>query len=382
MVRRRKRRKKDSLFGDLFGRLARAVIAVAVLTAFVLAIAYGVKTLSSLNGKDLAGFAAPYLAKVGLEEKQIGEVAGSVFEMLGDLDIKGMSTSKEDFKEDQVDQEPAEGTNTKVGKLLPEGDVIATVAVIADSHIANDTQSYIDNKDYLRRTLAQASEAGVSKVIHVGDITNLGVLGDLKDAKTIFIDSGIDYSALPGDRDLWAKTSSENFIKVFGEANDTFKVGEQKFVLFDNSANYTLISEESMEWFRNEVQDADIVILSQPLFTDGLVLFNYLYMGSTDDAPAEGSLADLQSAVLVQRNELLTLVRSSEVKGVFAGDHHNSSSIVDPVRGNLEHHVVGATSGTVGVAAQDFLQTQRFLIVSLYGNGAYTVEDIILDIVL
>ena len=101
MARRRKRRKKDSLFGDLFRRLARAVVAVAVLTAFVLAIAYGVKTLSSLNGKDLAGFAAPYLAKVGLEEKQIGEVAGSVFEMLGDLDIEGMTTFKNESEEEQ-----------------------------------------------------------------------------------------------------------------------------------------------------------------------------------------------------------------------------------------------------------------------------------------
>ncbi|MBT7349959.1 hypothetical protein HN803_04145 [candidate division WWE3 bacterium] len=385
MARKRKSRKKDSMAGDLFGRLARAVIAILVLTAFVLAIAFGVKTLSSIRTDDLAGFASPYLSKIGVGEDSLGDVAGAVAEKLGDLDIEGISTSsKEDKEEDQEgpkEEAAAQENEAVLSKLNPSGDLVYTLAVIADSHIANDKQEYKNNKDHLRRALAQASELNADKVIHVGDLTNWGVLKDLREVKNILDEAELNYLTLPGDHDLAQSVGPENYEKVFGDSKKTLKMGDFKAVLLDNSANYTVMSDETLDWFEKEVVDSDFVIFSQPLFTDGLVLFNFLYMGSTGDYADSEALAQKQENVLAQRDILLELIRDSDVSAVVAGDHHKSSHVTDSYRGNLEHYVVGATAETVGDLTKNLLQVQNFTLLKVYENGGYSVEDIVLDVI-
>lgn len=381
MVRKRKPRRKNTMVGDLFGRLARAVIAILVLTAFVLAIAFGVKTLSSIKTKDLAGMISPYLARIGIGEDALGEVAGVVAEKLGDLDLEGITSNKsEEEKGNEESNKPVQEKISVLSKLEPSGDVVYTLAIIADSHIANDKEEYKNNKNHLRRALAKAEELKADKVVHVGDLTNWGVLQDLREVKDILDEAELDYLTLPGDRDLAQAVGPENYHKVYGAKNQTIKMGEFKVVLLDNSANYTVIPEETMDWFKDEVEDADFVILSQPLFTDGLVLFNYLYMGSTGDNSDNEGLAQKQEKVLAQRDILLEAIRDSDVQAVFAGDHHKSSHITDSYRGNLEHYVVGATSETVGDLSKNLLQAQNFTLLKVHENGGYSVQDIILDV--
>jgi predicted phosphodiesterase len=384
MVRKRKRRKRrrNSYANDFFRRITRAIVAVLVLTAFVLAIAFAVKQISSFNAKNLVGLISPYLARVGMGEEEVGKVAGEFIERFTDLGIGGISGLREKLEstkdENKAEDSTPDDQEANYQRPFPEGDVLFSMAVLADSHVANDKQEFVDNKVHLQLAMDKAKELVVDRMVHVGDITNWGVLGDLRETKQMMDSMEMDYSALPGDRDLAQSVGTDNFLKVFDEDSSSFEIEETKFVLLDNSANYTLISEETMNWFAEEVKNADFVILPQPLYTDGLVLFNYLYMGNSQEEPTSESLAQKQGVVRGQRDELLELIRESDVKAVIVGDHHKSSQITDGVRPSLEHYVVGAISGTVSVHAQSVIQTQRFSLLKVYENGMHTVEDVLL----
>ena len=376
MVRRRKRRKKNSIANDFVGRFVKAVVAILILTAFVLGIAFSVKQISAFDAKKIAGFAGPYLSRLGFGEKEIGQVAGKLFESFTDLGING-SDSKEEEDTEESKEESGNTSSIVSERKEPEGLVIGMVAILADSHIAKE-QKYVENKDHLRVALGKIKELGVEKVVHVGDITNWGVLGDLKETKTILDETELSYYSLPGDADLAASGGRENFLGVFDKNNYTFKVKDVKFVLLDNSANYTLIPEETMSWFAEEVKDATFVILSQPLYTEGIILppFNYIYMGNTREEPTSEFLVNRQNSVREQRDVLLDLIRASDAQAVIAGDHHKSSKVVDTTRPSLEHHVVGAISSTVSKYAQSILEPQSFSVLKIYENGAYSIETI------
>lgn len=366
--------------GGIIGHGIRMLMAVLILTAFVLGIAYAVKQVSSIDASDFTSFASPYLAKVGLGNTDVGQVAGELFKRVADSGIGGHDESDESGVSTTPKTESGWSSQPKVvsERIAPQGKVLFSVAVFADSHIANDKQEYIDNKGFLRDATAKAKELGVESAIHVGDITNWGVLADLREAKQILDDSKLKYYAIPGDRDLAQSVGTDNFVKVFGKDNFTFELEGQKFVVLDNAANYTLISQTTMDWFKKEVKDADFVIISQPLYTEGLVLFNYLYMGSTSEKPTDPTMLKKQEEVKAQRDELLTVIRGSKVKAVIAGDHHKSSVTVDLEKPSLEHYVVGAITGTVSEYAQSILQSQRFSVLRVYENGGYLIEDIVL----
>src|SRR5690606_33116445 len=102
---------------------------------------------------------------------------------------------------------------------------------------------------------------------------------------------------------------------VFNSNNYAFEIEGTKFVLLDNSANYTQISQESMNWFKNQIENTDFVILSQPLYSEGFLLFKDLYMGSSNTISDE-NLAAKQDEVKKQRDELLGIIRNSNVKAV------------------------------------------------------------------
>jgi 3',5'-cyclic AMP phosphodiesterase CpdA len=249
------------------------------------------------------------------------------------------------------------------------------LAIVADSHIGNDDNEYIENKTLLARALEKVKSSGADEFIHVGDITNYEETEALSDAKEIMDNAGLPYYALPGDRDIAGTSSPATFVSVFGTENQYFELGGYKFVLFDNAANFTPISKDKMDWFKVEVSDADFVILSQPLYVEGIV--NCQYMGSTCETVEDADLKSKQEKVLAQRNELLKAIRDSDVKAVIAGDHHVSSETQDDVRPNLMHYVVGAVGNTFKEGySQTAWQTQRFSLMKLYDKGAFTVEDV------
>jgi hypothetical protein len=90
-------------------------------------------------------------------------------------------------------------------------------------------------------------------------------------------------------------------------------------------------------------------------------------------------MIERQARVLEQRNELLAMIRSSNVLAVIAGDHHKSSEISDSERASLTHHVVGAITGVVNEYPQSVIQDPRFSILTVYDDRSFQLEDIILD---
>lgn len=359
--------------GSLIGRLlkhgAKMILSVAVLSVFVLGIVYGVKKVSGVSPSSLAGVLSPYLSKVGINENEVGQVAGDFIQRITDFGVDGRGGS-EVAESGQISSSSTEsGTNEPV----------ATLAIFAESHVGNDKNEYVENKTYLAQALAEAEELGVDEVLHIGDISNFGDVESLTDAKEILGDAGIPYIALPGDHDLAQTSSLANFSSVFGIDNHVFEAGGYKFVAFDNSANYTLISQEKVNWFETQVSDADFVILSQPLYTEGLLLFNCQYMGNSCSTPEDAELRERQVAVHGQRDEILKLIREADVKAVIAGDHHRSSETQDKDKPALMHYVVGAVGGSFKEGySQEKLQTRRFSLLKLYESGAFSIEDIIL----
>ena len=346
--------KGSSLVGKLFKRGIKFGVSVAVLSVFVLGIAYTVREVSSASPSKLISLLSP----------EVGQVAGDLIKRATDFGIASPSNS--------IDSGEVSSSSATTG-----GPVM-TLAILADSHVGNDKNEYIENKTHLARAVEKAKSLGADEIVHVGDVTNFGVLEDLRDAKEILDDSGIPYVAIPGDRDIAQTSNADNFVSVFGTDNHFFILAGHKFVAFNNSANYTLISQDKMTWFKNELDGADFVILSQPLYTEG-VLVNCQYMGNSCEDQEDSDLKQKQLEVKKQRDELLSLIRASDVKAVIAGDHHMSSQTQDKDKPGLMHYVVGAVGNTFKEGySQSSWQNQSFSLIKLYEGEAFTVEDVIL----
>lgn len=382
---RRYRRRKKSFKNRLIGRLARVIFSVLILTAFVLGISFFVKQASNLDTEKVVSLSTPYLSKLGLsiDKNKIGDVAGEFIKRATDVGIQDKDSSSSSSTEKEKSGEFGDLLEPATSTRDENGEELLKIALFADSHIAKDTQ-LLENKDLLEGALGTAKELKVDRAVHVGDISNLGVLGDLQTAESILDDSGITYYAIPGDRDLFVNPTDPfvNFLKVFDKDNQSFTVDEYKFVMFNNSANFTEIEEDEMVWFENEVKDADFVILSQPLFTNGLgPPRDQIYMGSTQDETDE-ALVERQGLVKAQRDRLLGAVRSSDVKAVIAGDHHYPSRLRDSQRNSLYHYVLGAVSNASGEyedVAELLNIEPEFSILTVYKNGQYQVESVVLE---
>jgi len=193
----------------------------------------------------------------------------------------------------------------------------------------------------------------------------------------------LDYYAIPGDHDLAASLDATNFIKIFDTNDYLVTIEDYTFLAFDNSANYTRMTSERMSWFGDMVKEADFVLLSQPVFTDGLSApFKDMFMGHSREEP-EGDLKALQDGVREQRDEILESIRDEDVGVVFAGDHHRSSYTKDSVDGDLGHYMVGAITDAVYEIPQKILQsmgaTARFSLLVIDDSGDVKVSEITLD---
>jgi len=369
---RRKYARKGSALGRFFKHGAKMFVSVAILSVFVLGIVYGVRKVSSTSVGDFLGLVSPYLSKVGIEQDELGQVAGDLIKRVTDFGVYSP------YQSDGTSENEQPGDISSATTTENEEGALAVLALVADSHVGNDADEYVENKTYLARGLEQVAGSGVENVIHVGDITNFGDEQSLIDAREILEASNLDYLVLPGDRDLAQTSDLSNFTLVFGTDNKILDLAGYKFVIFNNSTNYTLISQEKVDWFERELEGADFVILSQPLYTEGILLFNCQYMGSSCETPEDEELRSLQAAVKGQRDKILSMVRESNVRAVIAGDHHRSSRAQDKTKPELIHYVVGALGGTFSEYAQSGLQSQRFSLMKLYSNGAFTIEDVIL----
>ncbi len=345
---------------SLFARFTRSFVSITIISVFVFSISYGMKFLSEKN-PQLVFY--DYSRRIPADSK-VGQVAGMLTK--GYEKYNSEVVNRQEIAaavEEEVPQEnnaEASDTSTSTGISTDEQDIAnkteadnITIAIFADSH--NDSSN-------LKASLILAQNQEVDAIIHTGDVTDLGLIADLEAAKQELDLSSVPYYVIPGDRDLWETTGPENFIKVFGDNKHAFKLGDVKFVVFDNSRNFSRVPESDFTWFKSEVTDADFVILSQPLYHPSNKV-----MGNSD---GENILT-----VREQADAMLELVRSSNVKAVIAGDHHLSSENIDPQKESLMHYVVGAVTKTINDKPQSLLQTSRFSILRVRADGSYTMTE-------
>ena len=129
--------------------------------------------------------------------------------------------------------------------------------------------------------------------------------------------------------------------------------------------NFSKISQEDINWFKEQVVEADFVFLSQPLYHPSNKVMGVF----------EG---DEIVNVKKQGDELLSYIRSRDVKAIFAAEHHMSSETQDPQDKDLMHYVVGAITSTINEKPQTILQSPRFSILTIKGDGTYSVTEKIL----
>ncbi len=310
------------------------ILTVAVLTAFVLGISFLVKTIATSDSGDLLSALNPLLTRLHVDDKKLEAVAGM---FVSRATQTGVVDEKKEVAQSSSSKDPNQ--------------VEFSIALLADSH-----GSY----DNLGKALEMIKSEPVSYIFFLGDYTDLGVLEDLQQAKSVMDKSGLDYLSLPGDHDLWKSVGPQNFIDVFGKNYFSKTINGIKFVALDNSANYTIVSDEQTSWFKNELTDADFVLLSQPL-----------YHPSVDRVMGIVNGQENQN-VRFQAKEILKLIRESKVKAVIAGDQHLSSQNKDTEAPRLTHIVIGA------LTEERNLQTPRFAMFRALKGGDYAIEDVLL----
>lgn len=235
----------------------------------------------------------------------------------------------------------------------PVGEPILAIALVSDTE--NDTDSLQSALDYI-------SENSIPHLIHLGDITSLGVPEDLNRMQQLLESSGINYYAVPGDRDLWKSKGLDGFEASFGSSYGLVEIEGVNFLLIDNTNVYEGIEEAQWDYIRANIDDADFAALHAPIYFSTNIL-----------GIARKGMGQYSTEVDDQREVLLDLVRGSNIKAVFSGDQHlfSVSGDIEVERG-LQHYVIGALN------TERNLYRPNFAILKVYENGAYTVEQVVL----
>lgn len=347
-IRRRRRRKRVTFIQRFF----RSIIAVVILSAFILGISLAVKETANLDPYQLVKLAGPLFDKMGVSTEQAGQVAGSFAERI----LKTNIAPSENYKEEIGGLDDGEGTLSGDEGASTSRNIVFRTAFLADSH---------NNYENLKKALDKASDIGVHTAFFLGDYTDFGVEDNLRKSKIFMDESELLYYSLPGDRDLYESVGPQNYYNVFGEPRVSVTIGDIKFVLLDNSANYTVIDSVKIGQFVEEIKEADFVVMSQPLYHP-LASYGKPVMGLVK--------GEVVGDVKEQAEILLDEIRDSDVKAVLAADHHSFSSYRDAVKDDLEHVVVGPVTD---VRAEQ--KKASITLLSVFDDGSYNLEEVYLD---
>jgi hypothetical protein len=339
----KKKTKKRYKRKSIFFKILNSFIAVVSISALILFVVVFIGRISELDKTTINGILSKIFTSI--ESESILKEGG----LVGDRVIG----SYLDF--DQINNE-----------------LLFKICIVSDIH---------QDEENLIKTIQKIKESGCEKLFVLGDLTNYGDMDSLKNIRDILNTSGLEYYAIPGDHDIADSLSPENFNEVFGINYHIMEYKGVGFLLIDNSANYTEIGNIQMSWIEEHIDGVDFVVMAQPLFTEGLnPPFDVTYMGSLLNPPEDYSLRKKQQFVKEQRQFLLDIIRKREnIKAIIAGDHHRSSELEDPSRKGLYHYVVGAVTSTVNDFPQSAIQTPRFSVLSVYDEGKYSIEDVLID---
>jgi len=227
------------------------------------------------------------------------------------------------------------------------------ISLFADSHL--DLESLKDGVEI-------SKERGANYLIHLGDMSDFGILSDLEATKKILEKSAIPYYVLPGDRDLYLSGEESvleetEFGKIFGNRLcDSQLLDRLKILCLANSYNYNLLSDDYLNNFEKNLAVAKILVSAQPLYNPG----SNLYMGFySKDVEEQGRV-------------LLEKIRSSSVKVLIAGDTHFFSFYSDEYDSELTYYTLGA------LTRERNIQQAGFILLEIYDNGRFDVERIII----
>jgi hypothetical protein len=244
----------------------------------------------------------------------------------------------------------ADSDNTKT----PTAPLAFKFAIITDSHSDNDS---------LRKALTQAKRADSKFVIGLGDWTNVGTLDELKAAKNEFDKAGLPYYLTAGDHDLWDArdkklTAQQNFMDVFGPPYQSFSYQNLRAIIIFDADNYLGLDGVQLQWIESELAKAQEEGKLTLIFT------------STPFAhpSSDHVLGRVNEKLKNQAEHLTSISKKSGVAEIFAGDTHMYSRYTEPTN-NLKMTTVGAVTSLRNP------QAPRFVIVDIYQDGSYTVED-------
>ncbi|NMB91958.1 hypothetical protein GYA37_03900 [candidate division WWE3 bacterium] len=367
---RKKGKEKKPKRNKLLPRFLRSLTAVVLLSSLILGISLLIRGISSVSSerKSLSSVLIwDVFETFGLTEKNISQL--NVQRLLENHIGKSKTNSISEYDSSSLN----EIDNSLSLSSSNNKEALFKVCIISDIH--QDTTN-------LSKSLEKVLENECMLLFVIGDVTNYGDITTLSSIKAVLDNSGIkDYYVIPGDHDLAQSVGLDNFEEVFGSYYHFVEFADVRFLLMDNSANYTPINKKQISWMEKNIENTDFVILSQPLFTDGLnTPFNSIYMGSTRTAPDSSNLKEKQQVVKDQGISILNLIRDTKtVKAIISGEHHRSSVLIDPVRSDLKHYVVGAVTSTVNDYPQSAIQSSRFSVMYLFDDKSYSIKDISLD---
>ncbi len=356
----RKRRKKNPVMGIFRTFLSLIMISVLGIGIYSAYRSFsGVDPLkldpgTALNSLSKADPSLSFLSKVS--EFNPGAVLG-----LAKISLPGVKPSSSNPTVSSTSSPTDEGGLGELGGLgektkpTPRAPLQFKFAVMGDSHN--------DNSD-LTKGLAQAKAGGAKFVVGSGDYTDVGTVDDLSKAKQIFASSGLSYYLIPGDHDLWDSRNRglpalSDFNQVMGQSYQSVVYENTRVILVDNSDNYLGISQAEGDWLNNQLANARsvntklvMIVASTPFFHPSSDHF----MGKVDPG------------VKAQADSWVTKFSQTGVNLIMAGDTHFFSNYNDP-RNNLNMIAVGA------ITADRNLQKPRYVMVDVYTDGSYNIED-------
>lgn len=334
--------------------LIRVISAVLVLGLLVVAVAESAKYLY------VARLPKSVSTKIEPSVNKLAAVLGVAKTSLASLDKLGSVLVDDEERSTATSIKSSDSTRDQGenrDQPAQKAQVVVKLALLSDSH--NDLE-------YLEKALVKAKDYGVNEVIVLGDYTDWGELANLQKSKEVMDTSQLPYVSLPGDHDLGETRDESNFVKVFGDTYGTLEFDNIKVVYFDNSKNFTSISDSAIAWFAKEIKDANFLFLSQPLATASMSRVMGIVDGVRDEE------------VFAQNKELLSEVRNSNVRVIVSGDLHQFSQYKDPVKEDLWHYSVGAVLKSQSLEKLN-LQSPRFAVLTIRKDLSYEIVDVPID---
>ncbi len=228
------------------------------------------------------------------------------------------------------------------------------------------TDSHNDNAN-LDKAISQAKSIfpDLEFIIGLGDYTETGTIKELAEAKAILDQSALRYFLVPGDHDLWdcrnrGQIPTACFTQIFGPAYQAFVFNNVKFLLLDNSDNYTGFDTNQLTWLTEQLDKAKAEGVKNVL----VFMHEPVYHPSSDHV-----MGWVEKNLKPQASQIVFQFKEAGVNRIFAGHIHYFSDYSEPKTG-LEM----ITAGAVTTASNP--QIPRFAVVSIFDNGVIKTEDV------